>query len=169
MLAGLGLWQASVMLEQEFDRRRKYRAASEYARSRGKPLLVVGGPLGSSPFRHLLALPAHGHGDVCLDLDPAACGGDGAVYSQSDVRNIPFPDGFFGSALVSHVMEHLPTVADCGRALDELLRVADRVYVAYPARQSLLAWIIPDHHLWVWQDNDVLIIQERPIWSALMT
>jgi len=161
---GFGLWQGAVMLGQVAERREKYEAARAYAEAVGKPLLVVGGPYGDNPFRCLLGLAAHGHGDVCLDIEAGAC--EGAPETVvADVREGPFPDGHFGAALASHVLEHLPSRADCERAVRELQRVADRVYVAGPSRQSVIAWLVPGHHLWVEEEGGVLYVEERTWWS----
>ena len=162
--AGLGLWQGMVMLGQTAERREKYELARQYADQVGKPLLVVGGPYGDSPFRCMLDLPAHGWGSVCLDIEAQACEGAPQVV-VADVREIPFPDGYFASVLVSHVLEHLPSYGDCAQAVRELQRVADRVYVAGPSKQSFIAWLVPDHHLWVTQEDGVLYVEERTWWS----
>ena len=156
LLTGGLLWQGGVMYRQSLERKVKYEAARAYANSMGKPLLVVGGPYGSNPLRHIFLTPAHGYGDVCLDIDPEACMNcpKGCKVEVADVRDIPYPDGYFASALVSHCLEHLDTVADCQQAWVELHRVSDAVFVAGPSKSSLLAWLIPDHHLWVEQQAD---------------
>lgn len=95
--------------------------------------------------------PTHGCGDVCLDIDAGACKICGQAVEQAvaDIRDIPYPDQTFGAAFASHVLEHLPTVADAKQALKELYRVANEVFIAAPSRQSFIAWLHPDHHLWV--------------------
>ena len=153
-LIGFGVWQAVVGLNQVSDRNQKYAAARAYADSVGKPMLMVGGPYGSNPLRGLFNMKAHGCGDVCLDIDPRACTGCETVVA--DVRDIPFPDRYFASAFISHVIEHLPTVEDAGLAVNELMRVADRVWVAYPGKQSVIAHLIPDHYLWVTEKDGYL-------------
>ena len=159
-------WQGLVMLEQTSERREKYDLARARADQVGKPLLVVGGPYGDNPFRCLLDLRAHGHGDVCLDIEARACEGAPTAV-VADVRDIPFPAGHFGACLVSHVLEHMPTIADCEQAVRELSRVADVVYVAGPRKTSLLAHIIPDHHLWVEEEDGVLYAEERTWWNRV--
>lgn len=158
-LIGFSIQQAAAMAWQAWERRSKYRQAQEYAERVGKPMLVVGGPWGDNPFRSFLRIPAHGCGDFCLDIDPRAC--QGCNYVQADVRDIPFPSGFFGSALASHVLEHLPTVADAEKAISELQRVAGLVLVASPTRHSVIAWGVPSHHLWVRQGSDGSIALEQ--------
>ncbi|MDA8216158.1 MAG: methyltransferase domain-containing protein [Dehalococcoidales bacterium] len=156
-------WQGLVWMGEGIVRRSKYDAAQAYARQQGKPLLVVGGPQGS-PSRAALGMQGHGFGDVCLDLDPAMCQGapETTVVVGADVRGIPYPDRHFGAAFVSHVLEHLPTAADAWRAIEELRRVADALYVAGPSKQELWAWVHPEHHLWVWQDGSgQMHVEER--------
>jgi len=155
-----GLHEIAAMSAQQEDRVEKYELARVYADHVGKPLLVVGGPYGAARFRRLLNLPAHGFGDVCIDLDPNACDGS-AEYVQADVRDIPFPDKYFGAAFASHVLEHLPTVQDCIGAVNELNRVAEVVLLAYPTPSSIIASLIPDHWLWLYQEGDTLYIQQR--------
>lgn len=156
----MGIHQMAAMSAQQEDRDRKYELAQAYADYVGKPLLVVGGPYGAAGFRRMVNLPAHGFGDVCIDLDPNACDG-GAEYVQADVRDIPFSDKYFGAAFVSHVLEHLPTVQDCIDAVNELNRVADVVLVAYPTPSSIIASLIPDHWLWLHQEGNTLYVQQR--------
>lgn len=156
----IAVWQAGVGLYQIRDRKRKYQAASDYAASVGKPLLVIGGPHGGNPFRQILRLPSYSCGDVCLDLDPEACMGCPHI-TVADVRDIPYPDKYFGACLASHVIEHLPTLDDALRAVDEMQRVAEAIFIAYPLKQSIIAWLIPGHHLWIRQEGDWLYIEQR--------
>ena len=160
LLCITGLHQIAVMYSHQVDRNQKYELARVYADHVGKPLLVVGGPYGAAGFRRLMNLPAHGFGNVCIDLDPNACYGS-AEYVQADVRDIPFPDKYFGAAFVSHVLEHLPTAQDCIGAVNELNRVAEVVLVASPTPSSIIASLIPGHWLWLYQEGDTLYIQQR--------
>lgn len=159
---GLLAWQGTVWYKQELERHSKYEAARAYAKSVGKPLLVVGGPLGGLN-RKLTGVQGHGYGDVCIDVDPAACAGapSDCKVVVGDVRSIPYPDRYFGAAFASHVLEHLSTVAECERALAELRRVADAVFIAGPSKQAITGWVHPEHHLWVQQlpDGSVKIEQ----------
>lgn len=161
LLLAMGLWEVGVAKASQAERERKYAAAEEAARSRGKPLLVVGGPLGSSPLRWMfLPMRAHGCGDVCLDLSAESC--RGCPTTIADVRSIPYEDGYFGAALASHVLEHLPTVDDAVKAVEELYRVADEVFVASPSKLSIAVWFHPGHHLWVKQDERGISIEPWP-------
>lgn len=162
-LTAVGFWQAGVMLAQARERNLQYARAKCHAEATGKPMLVVGGPWGDNPLRHLLRTRAHGYGDVCYDISRYACEGALAAY-QGDVRDMPFADKTFGAVLVSHVLEHMPTAEDCETAVRELARVADSVFVAGPSKQSIVAWLIPEHRLWVRQKGGRLIIEERNLW-----
>ncbi len=157
---GVGGWQLAVWLGEIRDKNKKYRAARAYALKRNKPLLVVGGAWGNKWARHLLKLPAHGNGDVCIDIDSRAIGNHpcGVI---ANVTHIPFSDKSFGAVFASHLLEHLPTVDDAQKALAELNRIAEAVFIAYPSRQSIAGWVIPDHHLWVWQKGNETYLQQR--------
>lgn len=155
----LGAFQLAVVIGERRARDMGFITARAAADAAGKPLLVVGGPYGTSRVRRLLQSPAHGHGDVCMDISPLACGEGHFVLG--DVRDIPFPDGMFGASFCSHVLEHLPTVEACSRAVLELQRVADEVVVLVPSRWDLIAWAAPEHRLWVQVTDDG--ISARPM------
>ena len=157
---GVGGWQLAVWLGEIRDKNKKHKAARTHALDRNKPLLIAGGPWGSKQIRHWLKMPAHGNGDICLVIDRRAISGHpkGVI---ADVTNIPFTDKSFGAAFASHLLEHLPTTGDAKKALAELNRVAEAVFIAYPSRQSIANWIIPDHHLWVWQKSNTTYLKQR--------
>jgi hypothetical protein len=157
---GVGVWQLAVWLDEIRDKNRKYKAAITYALESNKPLLIVGGPWGNKPIRHLFKMPAHGRGDVCLDIDPRALSNHpkGVI---ADITHIPFSNKSFGAAFASHILEHLPTTNDAKKALAELNRVAEAVFIAYPSRQSIGGWVIRDHHLWVWQKGNTTYLKQR--------
>ncbi|HIE17209.1 MAG TPA: methyltransferase domain-containing protein [Dehalococcoidia bacterium] len=79
----------------------------------------------------------------------------------ADVAQIPFCDKAFGAAFTSHVLEHLPTIGHAKKALEELNRVADAVFIAHPSRQSIGAWLHPGHNLWIWQNSGMVYVQAR--------
>jgi len=158
-LSGVALWQGAVALHQQSERDRKYSEASQMAHELGKPFLVVGGPYGS-PISSLLLGAAHGCGDVCVDIAPESCN-DCQVYIQADIRDLPFDDGEFGSVFASHILEHMPSCEDFHQAVRELLRVADVAYICVPSKQSLWAWLVPDHYLWVAQHGRSITATER--------
>jgi hypothetical protein len=157
---GLGLWQLAVWIVETRDKNRKYKAACTHAQEKGKPLLVAGGPWGVTRTRRRLHRSAHGSGDVCLDIDRRAFW-DHPKGVMASVTHIPFSDKCFGAAFASHLLEHLPTVDAARQALDELNRVAEAVFIVSPSRQSIAGWVIPDHHLWVWQKGNITYLRQR--------
>jgi len=157
---GFGGWQLAVWLYEVRDKNDKYRSASAYAMERGKPLLVVGGPWGTKRLRRLLKVPAYGNGDVCFDISHCAIDGHPCGLI-ADVAHIPFSDKSFGAAFTSHVLEHLSSTDKAGKALTELNRVADAVFIVSPSRQSIGGWITSDHRLWVWQKGDNIHLKQR--------
>jgi hypothetical protein len=160
VVVGIGGWQLVVWIRETRAKNRQYRAATTRALKEGKPLLVAGGPWGVTRTRRRLNKPAHGGGDVCLDIDRRAFNGHPRAVMAS-VTHIPFADKCFGAVFASHLLEHLPTVDAASQALDELNRVAEAVYIVYPSRQSFAGWLVPDHHLWVWQKASVTYLRQR--------
>lgn len=150
LLAAAGV-ETIIRIAEIGERQQAFVRARDYADNAGKPLLVVGTPR--------LGWLYHPCGDVTIDINPAR-----TKYCDTqiaDVRDIPYPNGYFGAAFVSHVLEHLPTVADAYTALGELDRVAEKVFVVSPHKICLYAWIHPDHYLWITQDGDGFIIEQR--------
>jgi len=160
IVVGVGLWQLVVWVIENQFKGRQYKAASARALKEGKPLLVAGGPWGVTRTRRRLNKPAHGNGDVCLDIDRRAFDSHPRAVVAS-VTHIPFADKCFGAVFASHLLEHLPTVDAASQALDELNRVAEAVYIVYPSRQSFAGWLVPDHHLWVWQKDSTTYLRKR--------
>jgi len=115
LVSVIGLTQTAVQLRASLERNRKYEEALAIASLSTKPMLVVGGPA-ATPVRNLavalLQIPHHGCGDVCLDIDAASCRvcGQEVETTIADVRDIPYPDGYFSCAYCAHVLEHLPSV-----------------------------------------------------------
>lgn len=156
LLPLLQFYQPCLSLKEIADRVRTFTDARQAADESGKPLLNVGCP-STNP------MGVHACGDVCLDLDPSRlvrC--TAQIQLRGDVREIPYPDGYFGAATCFHTLEHLPTVADVERALAELQRVADRVYVLSPSRWSPTAWLNPGHTIWpIHQDDGSIRFEQR--------
>jgi SAM-dependent methyltransferase len=119
-----GIWLAHAL----YERRSLYAQALKAARQEGKPLLVVGTPYGM-----------YGCGDVTLD--PKDTGECPNVVTES-VEAIPFSDKHFGAVFASHVLEH---VCEPEKALAELHRVADHVYIAWPRPWRTIAWVNRGH------------------------
>lgn len=142
-LAVIGGYVVLTEAKENADRWQAYGEARTAADTMGRPLLNIGCPR-MYPFKY----PC---GDVCLDIDPARlnlC--QSKQPSLADVRSIPFPDGYFGAVLCTHVLEHLPTPADAEQAVSEMMRVSGgRVFVAIPSKASILAWLHPEHSLWI--------------------
>lgn len=154
------IWQIEVWIREIRHKNKQCKAAVDYCRAHNKKMLVAGGPWGGRNWRRRLNIPAHTSGDVNIDIKAGAIIGqpNGVV---ADVVHLPFPDKIFGAAFASHLLEHLPDTAKAEAALAELERVAEKVYLSYPSRQSVAAWIISDHHLWVWQKSDTVYLQQR--------
>ena len=160
IVVGVGLWQLAVWIIENQFKGRQYKAACARALKEGKPLLVAGGPWGVTRTRRRLNKPAHGNGDVCLDIDRRAFW-DHPKGVMASVTHIPFSDKCFGAAFACHLLEHLPTVDDARQALDELNRVAEAVFIVSPSRQSIAGWVMPEHHLWVWQKGNITCLRQR--------
>jgi hypothetical protein len=160
ILLGVAVWQFAVWGSEIWQKNKSYKAAVLCSRKLGKPLLVAGGPWSNTGLRRQLKIPAHGGGDVCLDITYRAFQGHprGLI---ADVTQIPFFDKVFGAVFASHLLEHLPSVSSANRALDELNRVAEAVFIVCPSRQSVGAWLHRGHHLWVWQKGDTIYIKQR--------
>jgi hypothetical protein len=149
ILIGMAVREGLLQAVELRERHQIFNQARADADSLGQPLLVVGAPKWN--FSH----PA---GDVTIDINPRM--GESEV-EVADVRDIPYPTGYFGAAFCSHVLEHLPTIEDACRALDEMERVADRVFVVSPHKTSIMAQIHPEHRLWVTPSGDGYIIEQR--------
>jgi hypothetical protein len=154
------IWQIIIFILEIRDKNRKYQAACDFARKSGKPLLVIGGPWGVKAYRRLLGRPAHGDGDICLDIDRRALEGHPCAVVAS-CTNIPFGDKSFGAIFSSHVLEHMGTIKMAEQALTEMNRVAGSIFITYPSRQSFAGWIIRDHHIWVWQKEGKTLLKQR--------
>ena len=160
VIYGLVFSQVAVNAMEVHERHQSYAKARAASEASGKPLVVVGGSVPSSTLLRAIHWRSHGCGDTCIDLDPGACWGC-PNFIQADIRNIPLPDRFAGAAFASHVLEHLPTVADAEKALIELHRIGDQVFIAYPSKLNLVAWGHPEHHLWVYQAADGVVRFEQ--------
>lgn len=165
--------ETKFMVEQQKERIGKFKLARETADKIGKPLLVIGAPIDRPsadflpkqiiryiPLLNNFAMPQYPCGDITLDIDPIVkdqC--PNAIVA--DVKNIPLPDKSCGAVFLSHVLEHLSTIEDFKKALSELHRVADYVFIAYPRKGGIIATCVPDHHLWMWEKPNGWLIEER--------
>lgn len=124
--------------------------AQAFAKARGKSVLNVGccnleavdrtDPLGLRPP------PVRSAGDVNVDIRHEGVEMiDGKIHMRGDIFALPFGDKVFGAAIASHVLEHID---DPDRAVAELLRVSDAVFVALPEWWLPSMWLYGDHK-WV--------------------
>jgi len=156
IFAAFILFQIIVVAYEFRDRHARFRRAQEHARAKGKPLLVVGRP-GNNRIK------VYTCGDVTIDLDPGVlkdCPRGGCV---ADVRSIPYPDGYFGAAFVSFVLDYLPSVHEFERALAELHRVADNVVICYTLPLNI-RWRFfgRKERLWISKKNGQFHARLRP-------
>lgn len=142
-LYALGAYAADVIIRPELVAVKARRAA----RRRGKPLLNVGAGTPGSSVRVAVFGPTR-WGDVNTDLagkGRPVLGRPDRVF-RADVEDLPFPDKSFGAAIASHVIEH---VDDPKRAMQELRRVADEVFVVVPKWWAPHTWMHPGHKWFV--------------------
>lgn len=136
------------------------REARQYANSRRKPLLNVGCGTRASSIRSTILGPTS-WGDVNCDINADAPCIDGVrTPCHCDVHNLPYPDKHFGAVIASHVIEH---VVDPVAAMEEMHRVADRVYAIVPKWWAPHTWLHPGHR-WFIRDG-----RAAPLWSGQAT
>lgn len=152
ILVAFAIREGLLQMNELKERHLIFDQARDYAESIGRPLLVVGTP--KYGFSH----PC---GDVTIDIVPGS--GNFCNVEIADVRDIPYPDNSFGAIFASHILEHLPTIEDAFKALDEMYRVAGKVFVVSPHKTSLIAQLYPGHHLWILPSGDGYIIEQRGI------
>ena len=133
----LTTYELTVQTYEFATREQYFNKARIIANKLNKPMLVIGNPKGRHPC-----------GNVTLDISPS---GECPNEVAADVRDIPYPNKYFGSAITMHVLEHLE---DPWNAITELQRVSNYVCILYPTRFSILARLHPDHKSlgWLW-DN----------------
>lgn len=123
----------------EGERQDLYVVARRVADQSEKPLLVVGAPQARGQ-----GFPSYPHGDVTIDIDPRPEDLK-TLKVDVEVADSFFVPGQFGAAFMSHVLEHVERPQ---RALDALMVIADRVFVAYPQSESFWAYCVSDHR-WI--------------------
>ena len=160
MIQYLLAYQALVTIHEHIERNVIYKKARAYADYVQKPLVIVGGAWGESGIREIIGFPAHGFGDVCVDLSEQSCEGS-PMRIQANITDIPLSDKFAGAAFCSHVLEHLYTIDEAIAGINELCRIADKVFIVVPHKYSLNAWLYDKHHLWITQNDKNIIIEQR--------
>lgn len=154
VLRMVAVWEGTSLVKENIERSQYYTEMRDYSLAVGKPLLMVGMPRWA--WQPQTA-------DVILDLDPSVEGVAGGVVGN--VLAIPFPDKYFGGAYVAHVLEHMYTVEECEQAINECVRVSERVAFLCPNPNSLIANIfMPSHHLRLFFDqanNRIKVTENR--------
>jgi len=136
LIFGLIAWEGGWRIWQEIERNKVFKTAKQRAKKLNKPLLVVGEPYGQYEC-----------GDVMIDLKKdSKC----ENHVKASVEDIPFDDKYFGVAFVSHVIEH---TCDPEKALKELYRVADEVFILHPKWWELRAYLVPGHTWLMYKRN----------------
>ena len=152
------LYQSLITFSELLERQSTYNYAEQYAKSIDKPLVVIGGN-NHQVWGFNMRIPAHGPGDICIDKNADACLSGNFILA--DITDIPLPDKYAGAVFCSHVLEHLAAIDDAQRAMNELDRIADAVFICYPGKHNPMAWIHPDHHLWINMDDGIISFEQR--------
>ena len=145
----VGAYVVDVILRPELAMRRARQAAD----ARGKPLLNVGAGVGYRGPKNLLLGPEL-RGDVNVDITAdefwTPADGYGPEVYKADILCLPFSGRRFGAAVACHVLEH---VTNPEKALRELYRVADEVFVVCPRWWGFHTWAQPDHKWYLRRDG----------------
>lgn len=160
VLAFAGLYGAGAYVLDVMERPdRAFQQARVAADRRARPLLNIGaGTPGSSLRSAIEARPLPG--DVNLDISGSGPHGPRTV-SYGDVQDLSdWPDGHFGAAVASHVLEH---VEDPMAAAAELRRVTDGpVYVLSPRSWAPHTWLHPGHRYAIAADGRLSALYGQP-------
>jgi len=147
------LWQLAIQSVELEERLKLYSQAKEYARARGKPILIIGRPKGKHPCGEL------SEGDICLDIDPKVCEEcPNCFVGNAEQLSLYFPRKYFACTVFMHSLEHMDNPI---QALTEAEYVSDRIYIAAPRKSSIPAIIHPDHKWWVWVEGNDVYLQSR--------
>jgi len=145
-LFGVGAYVYDVLILPA----RKAKKAREEADDTDKPMLNVGAGTPGSSLRAAL-FGNTTWGDVNMDIAAdrgVRCGPNSVCYG--DVHKIPYPDKHFGTAIASHVIEHVENPIG---AIRELHRVADKVHVVVPKLWAPHTYLHPGHRWIVTRDG----------------
>lgn len=128
LVVAVGASQVAMFPYEEFQRNAVAREARAYALSRSKPVLDFG-------------CGRHPRGDVNVDIVPRTAPNFVRVESFQNAM-LPFENKHFGAALCFHVLEH---VENPRHLLNELNRVADKVFVITPSPLFIGSWLHEGH------------------------
>jgi 2-polyprenyl-3-methyl-5-hydroxy-6-metoxy-1,4-benzoquinol methylase len=121
---------------QAVEKDNAFNNAVSAARSSGKPLLNAGC---GGDWHHWMAKDISSISDVNVDIVER----DVPNFVLTSIEDMPmFEDKQFGAAFCSHVIEH---VDDPDKAMAELNRVADEVFVITPEWWDILTYVNPNH------------------------
>jgi len=138
ILGGITLYTIGMHIYDYYIRKEQVLTeARAYSASTGKPLLNVGSS-------------CYCVGDINLDIINSGCCPN---FVQGTIEDLSmFTDKQFGAVFASHVLEH---TEDPDKALAEMNRVADNVFLVLPSWFNPFAWLTPEHK-WVFWDHDNL-------------
>ena len=150
LIGGFAGWEAWWWAAQKTERSRAYALATDAAKRRGKPLLIVGEPDEEYPC-------PKGRGDRVVDLRPrSVC----ASYQRANVEDLwQFHDQQFGAVLASFTVEH---TCHPDRTMRELHRVSDEVFVVYPYPWRASGRLVPGRS-WTVRETTPGVLTFSPI------
>ena len=115
-IAVVAVYEIKQWFVEMNERKQYWNLAKQHARMAGKPFLVVGRPMSMYEC-----------GDYTLDLNPI---GECENEIKADIEDLSmFEDKQFGAVFASHVLEH---IEDIEAGWNELNRITDKLFVAYP-------------------------------------
>lgn len=106
--------------------------------SNGKGIINIGSGTHRTQWAHDIAE----NPKILANIDIVPDGAPNFLQMNVAVEPLPFGDKQFGCAFASHVLEHLD---NWEFALNEMVRVADRVVVVLPHPAYFSGWICPEH------------------------
>ena len=134
----LGLWvgyEGGIGVRNIIERHTYYKEAREYCDRIGKPMLRIG-------MRKYFWEPPDA--DVTVDINPEVRTIAGGICA--DERNLPFANKEFAACINQHTLEHLSSIGDIEKAVNECVRVADIAVLLTPSPYSLFTNVFNPHH-----------------------
>ena len=148
---GLAAIEGGAWIERMHRRRVFFAIAERIARERGRPLLIVGKPLGwttaepSGFMRHSCGCPDKG--DTVIDIVKSApeCPHNFVSANAEDLSR--WPDGYFGAAFTSCTLEHVDDLPAAWRELHRVTRGPEgpAVFANVPQPYCLFAYSLGAH------------------------